>query len=506
VGVRVPSSAPPIKMKTFNAVILTDSIRLDRSRPLGAFAIANELRANGYTCLVIDFAFQMSRKDLLEILDMYVTEETKIFGYSSTFFRFDSDGRFDTNVTYKDLLNLNSLVKSKNPKIKIIFGGANSYKLVEESKKEKTNFLVDYVFHGYSEGMITEFVNGNDFCNKIKKLDFNLNEVSFDITGSQFNFRNSCHHWLEEDAVMLGEPLPIEFARGCIFKCKFCSYPLLGKNPNDDSYLKTEESLYREIVENYEKYKTLNYIVMDDTFNERIDKLELALKVRDRTKLDLNFVGYNRLDLIARKPQQIQLLKDLNFTGFWFGLETLNYETSKIIGKGIKKEEVAETLYSLRKAYNDRISITSSFIIGLPRESKESFIKNYNWAISENSGIDTIIINPLVLSRTSHTNSEFYSNPAKYGYIPKADGSWVSSMWDYKDALSLYKDLKKDLFQMERQKVGMFSAMGFVPLGFDYFDVITQPWKKFHTSSLTLNKKRNLYIQKYVNKLKNLRV
>ena len=45
------------------------------------------------------------------------------------------------------------------------------------------------------------------------------------------------------------------------------------------------------------------------------------LRVRDRSKLDLSFFGYNRLDLIARKHDQLDLLKDLNFKGMFFGIE-----------------------------------------------------------------------------------------------------------------------------------------------------------------------------------------
>jgi radical SAM superfamily enzyme YgiQ (UPF0313 family) len=35
--------------------------------------------------------------------------------------------------------------------------------------------------------------------------------------------------------------LPIEIARGCIFKCKFCSYPLNGKQNLDFRYFSSME-------------------------------------------------------------------------------------------------------------------------------------------------------------------------------------------------------------------------------------------------------------------------
>lgn len=46
----------------------------------------------------------------------------------------------------------------------------------------------------------------------------------------------ACDHvWHPRDCVQPGEALPLEMARGCIFKCKFCRYPFIGKSKNDFS-------------------------------------------------------------------------------------------------------------------------------------------------------------------------------------------------------------------------------------------------------------------------------
>ena len=85
------------------------------------------------------------------------------------------------------------------------------------------------------------------------------------------------------------QPLPLEVSRGCIFKCAFCSHPFLGKKSYD--YIRSPESLAKEIKRNYELFKTTRYspyliknnkIVNEDDFFNLSDndgnKIQLNLK------------------------------------------------------------------------------------------------------------------------------------------------------------------------------------------------------------------------------------
>ena len=70
--------------------------------------------------------------------------------------------------------------------------------------------------------------------------------------------------------------LPLEVARGCIFKCNFCSFPLNGKGKGeairDFSYIRDE------LIENYELYGIEDYWLTDDTFNDdNMDKFRDSL-------------------------------------------------------------------------------------------------------------------------------------------------------------------------------------------------------------------------------------
>ena len=82
--------------------------------------------------------------------------------------------------------------------------------------------------------------------------------------------------WHDDDVHLLpGEGVPVEFARGCIFKCKFCSYPMNGKQNLD--FVKDPELLYQELSDNYKNFGIKHYMIVDDTFNDHKEKLESIL-------------------------------------------------------------------------------------------------------------------------------------------------------------------------------------------------------------------------------------
>lgn len=487
-------------MQSYHGVILTDALSYGKIRPLGAYRIADELRKNGYNILVIDWFTKIPKNKLFEILEKFISSETLFFGYSSSLFTSEEQSSW-LPVDFEYFKEINLYVKQINSKIQIIFGGANSKSLTTYNLRFKSNLGVDYVMHGFSDKMIIDFVNNikNNLPQQVSKKILNLSEIDYDIKGEHFDFRNNPHRWDRSDFIFSNEALPLEVARGCIFRCKFCAYPLLGKNPKDDSYIKNENLLLSEIVENYQKYKTTTYFITDDTFNERTDKIELMLRVRDKSKINLNFVGYNRIDLIARKPEQLKLLKDLNFNGMFFGIESFNYESAKSIGKGIRPEEIKENLYKIKEEFKNNVSITGGFIIGLPYETPDTFNEWISWVESSDSPIDSIAIGALGLSFTGHNESDFSKNPEKYGYTRVNNGTWINREWNYWKCQQLARDTKKRMLESKKLKVSSFMAAGLLKFGYKFDELINTPRidvSNNHLDFLTKN-----LVDKYVDDL-----
>jgi radical SAM superfamily enzyme YgiQ (UPF0313 family) len=220
------------------------------------------------------------------------------------------------------------------------------------------------------------------------------------------------------DHVRHNEVLPLETSRGCLFKCKFCSFPLLGRSKTDPAYKKLQNKLTEEIVYNYEKFGITKYVIVDDTFNETTEKLESIAKSIADSGVKLQFFAYLRIDLLYRFPEQIKLLKDMGLRSAFFGIETLNWESAKAIGKGLHPDKIKEILATLKTEWGKEVSMYSSFICGLPHETPETFREWTDWIVNE-SPLDSWSCFQWVCEPPEERGewaSEFVKNPKDHGY------------------------------------------------------------------------------------------
>ena len=362
-------------------------------------------------------------KELAEIIIKCVGKNTLAIGVSSTFLNFDTQTVSDTDERmYKTVSRPNLykprrhdtlpthisdalfILKEKYPEIKIIVGGANSYRI-------KDNALVDVVFHGYSESSVVEYLVG--LKTGRKKIYPQTNGISIvDGAADHFDIENLDHFWHENDCILPNEALPMEVARGCIFKCKFCSYPLIGKKKFD--YLRDPIRVRDELIKNYELYGTTNYFFSDDTFNDSTYKIQRLHDVITKLPFKINFVAYIRVDLLYAHPEQIKMLYEMGLRHSFMGIETLNPESAKIIGKGMNSDKLKKFLLELYfDHWKEEILLTCSFIIGLPGESIESVRSTFDWV--NNTPIVSNFFS-LNLKEGGHYESEFDVNYEKYGY------------------------------------------------------------------------------------------
>ena len=82
----------------------------------------------------------------------------------------------------------------------------------------------------------------------------------------------------------------------------------MGKNQKDNKYLRSEQSVYDELKNNYENFGVTKYNMLCDTFNETTEKIEMLCRVRDKLKINIKFSSYLRIDLLHAHKEQIPLL------------------------------------------------------------------------------------------------------------------------------------------------------------------------------------------------------
>ncbi len=492
----------------YHGIILTEAANPIRIKTLGAYTIANVLREQGLNILVIDMFSQVEENKLYALLEKSISAETLFVGYSgSLFLTLSPDGHENLFPGGQALFQrINAKIKSLNANTKILFGGSPANRIWATIVEQQQSLGLDYVFFGYSDHMIRDFVERlrANRVQQVSKRAHGVGLIDYDSRGDLYPFRNNNHRWHDHDFVLPGEALPLEVARGCIFKCKFCSFPLLGKHKQDDSYTRLEENILGEVLDNHARWGTTTYFVVDDTFNERTSKLEMLARVRDRSKIDLNFSGFLRLDLVARLPGQLELLVDLNFRGLYFGIESLNYESAKSIGKSIQPSEVKDWLYKIHESFDYNTMIQAGFIVGLPHETEDTFREWAEWAISDQSPINLNDFSALYLSSSSHSESEFLRNPEQYGYRYVGgvrNSKWVNDHWDWQRCHRLAKEYESRAFNSGRSRVGSLVAPGLVKLGYDFNKLSSYSLRDLFAGELQYKIAR--YRNDYFNRLNN---
>lgn len=468
--------------KKYDVVLFTDmSGKLYSARPLGAYRLATELRQNDLSVLVINFTSKwlQNPKDFEKLLKLCISDQTFIVGFSSTFFSYNSDYTEEVK-TWKDFhgsglfwwpdKNKNKIkliisrIKKINNNIKIFYGGAMADRLTNEIK----GVGIDYIVQGLADKSFIESVlriKGKKSPKFNFKSDFKV--IDYDVTGNQFDFPSSVVNYHESDLIKSNEVLSLETSRGCLFHCAFCAFPLLGRNKNHPDYHKNSIKISEELSQNYQKWNTQKYMIVDDTFNESTQKLNSVYSAIKESQVEIEFSAYLRLDLLERFPEQIKLLKDMGLRSAFLGIETLHEQAGKAIGKNTYK--VIECLEKIRNIWKEDVVIHGSMIAGLPYENSDTINKWMEWLFNETHLLDSYFIGALDLNKYTAFPSKITQDPKKYGYIFDSEGKWINNInFTHTEAAELSNYWMTKGWESGRLRLAGWDIMGIQNLGYSF--------------------------------------
>lgn len=444
----------------FDVILFTDTVEFNiKSRGYGVHRLASHIRNYGYSCLVIDFSSLVTWEIYTEILDKAIGSNTLLVGYSTTWmpFKFPDIGVRTSNPgegigTDKERFEIPSLVtefardnykpwidyvKQRNLKTKTMLGGARIDFYL--------NAPTDYVIVGLGETETIDLLDS--LSGKTKRIFNRIIDHDRKAHNPIWDFKLSTTSYTTWDFIQPQETLNLEISRGCKFKCAYCSYPLIGQKTSN--YLKQADVIHRELLENYERWGTTKYFIVDDTFNDSTEKMQMFADVSQSLPFELKFWCYLRADLLAAHPEQIQLLKDAGIAETYFGLETFNPKTAKFIGKGMVSERLIDTIYQCKEIWGDRSYIASGIIIGLPYESTDTIYKAVDFFKRKDCPINLANTFPLSIIGNHNTvkymyMSEIDRNYSKYGYyFPNPDINFFSWRKDDDTDINSYEQAEK---------------------------------------------------------------
>lgn len=282
-------------------------------------------------------------------------------------------------------------LKKEFSKITIIMGGPH----VSVLPKESLNITpaVDFVIVGEGELTVSELAKALDK----KSYDFSSiaglcyrDNGSIVLTKPREKIRNldsipyPAYHLLP-----VAEYVPsvvyhikesniyIASSRGCPATCTFCANEVTGRKLRNYS-IDYVINLIHYVID---KYQICHFHVVDDNFmadQERV--MEFCRRVIEK-KLNITWFIFARTD----HCQDIEVLKMIKKAGcvyIQFGIESGNVDILKQLGKDVTKEAMYKACMNCKKVGIDYLN---SFMIGNPKDTKETVYETIDFAIKLDS-------------------------------------------------------------------------------------------------------------------------
>jgi len=436
-----------------NAIIISDMTEvLTMSKTLGPYKAAHELRCSGIETMVISHVHTWTLDELKYLLKNLISDQTLFIGINNMFYRsiegvtkdpsksmYFKETELGAFLPHGKSVNkeFKQFVHSINPKIKFVIGGP----LATDSEWNKD---FDYIIFGYADQSIVKLAN--HLIDSTCELGINYRSIHGpriidDAKASNFDFVNSTMRYQNHDAILPNETLVIEISRGCIFRCTFCSYPLNGKSKLD--YIKHEELLYQEFLDNYKQWGVTRYLFSDDTFNDSPEKIEMIWRISKRLPFKLEYWAYIRVDLLGANLSITDKLFESGLRSCYMGIESFHDKSARAIGKSGNKKKILATLKYIKNKWGDSVSIAAGFIFGLPYESVDSMKETIRLLESKEACIDNWSFFPLGIHAIADEhayNSDIDRNYHNYGYRKLGyDGLYL----DWENDHTNFKEMKQ---------------------------------------------------------------
>ncbi len=330
--------------------------------PLGLECVAGGLELHGHRCQIVDLRIDGLKKGLAKVREF----EPDIIGLQCNF----------TTERYRTC-RLARQLKRELPEALMVVGG-------HDTSRDPQWFLkpeFDILAIGDGEEVMPGLVDAYEKHGDLKAVPgLVLNNTSSPVhTGPAPARRNidelpfPARHLIEDYAheyyINFRRPLALmETARGCPFKCNFCSV------------WKFHESTFREksparVVKELEQIKAPNIFITDDIFWMNVNRgRELAEAIK-ASGIRKHYTIQTRSDIICKFPDLIEQWKDCGRMTVFLGLEKIDNKGLEFVNK---KNSVENNDRAIKILQDLGIGYTPNFIVD-PDWDREDFHKLKRW-------------------------------------------------------------------------------------------------------------------------------
>lgn len=330
--------------------------------PLGPISIAGVLEAEGHTCKVIDFRLDGEEQGMA-LCRSFAPE---VVGLQCNF----------TTERFR-VLRLAERVRRELPEAFILIGG-------HDASREPGWFnhpAIDAIAVGDGEEVMPPLVDalrrGADL-ETVAGLVLNRDggqtatppaPMRDDLDSLPLPARHLISHYAPHYYINFRKPLALmETARGCPFKCNFCSV------------WKFHHSTFREksperVVAELKAIEAPNIFITDDIFWMDVRRGEEMARQIKAAGIKKYFTVQTRTDIICKFPHLIEMWKDCGSLAIFLGLESVTDEGLKAVNKSNTQSNNARALAILREL---GVGYTPNFIVD-PNWDHEDFARLRAW-------------------------------------------------------------------------------------------------------------------------------
>jgi radical SAM superfamily enzyme YgiQ (UPF0313 family) len=330
--------------------------------PLGLECVAGGLEDGGHTCQIIDLRIDGFAKGFAKLRAF----GPEIVGLQCNF----TTERFRA-------LRLARLVKEEMPDVLVVVGGHDASREPEWFVKP----AIDVIVVGDGEEVMPELVaawaekkdltavpglliNGRNGTKATGPAPARRN-----IDELPFPARHLIREYAGQYYINFRRPLALlETARGCPFKCNFCSV------------WKFHESTFREktperVVAELRQIEAPNVFITDDIFWMNVKRGRELAEALKASGIRKHYTLQTRSDIICKFPDLVEMWKDCGRMTVFLGLEKIDDEGLK----GVNKKNTAENNNQAIRILQDLdIGYTPNFIVD-PSWEHEDFEKLKHW-------------------------------------------------------------------------------------------------------------------------------
>jgi len=383
-----------------------------------------------------------------------------------------------TGITINNSLHLSSAyelldtIHKTDPNIHVVIGGHHPTSVPSDFFREHINAI----FTGWADKSFPAYIKALEKglpTNEIPGIILLKNGLPLSIKKNKYDLlpeeipspnRNLTKKYTKRYRNELGQKTGlINTARGCPFRCKFCS---VWTAVEGNHLVRPAEDVFLEI-QSLPKTQKRIFFADDNTFidTQNAEKLYDLIK---KSGIKRKYSGYCRTDTIVRHPELLKKWKKIGLDNLCVGFETIDEDGLKKLKKSNhidNNESAAEILHQIG------IPFRSYFLVNTNFEEKD-FKKISNYVDRLN------LINPMFTILTPLPGTELFNE----------EGTKINRSYDFFDYAHWVLPTKLNEHTFFQNYVGLYDY------AYSYKRNIILFYKKMR-QKISLNEKRNQALQ-----------